>query len=65
MSTAAMLMGSTGVRIGMEDNLYLSKGVLAKSNAEQATKMKQIIELLGYETATPDEAREILGISHN
>ena len=39
-----------------------SRGKVAKSNAEQVAKIKRIIEELGYEAATPDEAREILGL---
>lgn len=48
------------VRVGLEDNLWLDKGVLAKSNAEQVMRVRQIIEGLGLEVATPTEAREIL-----
>lgn len=47
-------------RVGLEDNLYLEKGVLAKSSAEQVEKAIRIIRELGYEPATEDEAREIL-----
>jgi uncharacterized protein (DUF849 family) len=47
-------------RVGLEDNLYLEKGVLAKSNAEQVSKMIRIARELGMEPATPAEAREIL-----
>jgi uncharacterized protein (DUF849 family) len=47
-------------RVGLEDNLYLGKGVLAKSSAEQVEKAIRIIRELGYEPVTPDEAREIL-----
>jgi uncharacterized protein (DUF849 family) len=47
-------------RVGLEDNLYLEKGVLAKSNAEQVEKAIRIIRELGYKPATSDEAREIL-----
>jgi len=49
-------------RVGLEDNLYLKKGVMAKSNAEQVTKMVRIAKEFGVEPATPDEAREILGL---
>ena len=59
MCTISMIMGGN-VRVGMEDNLYLSKGVLAKSNAEQVEKIIRIARELGLEPATPDEAREIL-----
>lgn len=47
-------------RVGLEDNIYLEKGVLAKSSAEQVEKAIRIIRELGYEPATADEAREIL-----
>ena len=47
-------------RVGLEDSIYLEKGVLAKSSAEQVEKAIRIIRELGYEPATPDEAREIL-----
>ena len=50
------------VRVGFEDNLYIEKGVLAKSNGELVDKAVQIAKLLGREIATPDEAREILSI---
>lgn len=48
------------VRVGLEDSLWLGKGTLAKSNAEQVRQVRQIIEGLGHEVATPDEARAIL-----
>ncbi len=48
------------VRVGLEDNLWLDKGVLAPSNASQVEKVRQIVEGLGREIATPDEARAIL-----
>jgi uncharacterized protein (DUF849 family) len=50
------------VRVGMEDNLYLSKGVLARNNGELVEKMARIMKEFDYEIATPKEAREILGI---
>ena len=49
-------------RVGLEDNIYISKGVLAKSNQELVTKARRIIEDLGREIATPAETREILGL---
>jgi len=49
-------------RVGLEDNLYLEKDVLAKSSAEQVEKAIRIIRELGFEPATSDEAREILGL---
>lgn len=59
MASLAVLMGGN-CRIGLEDNLYLRKGVLAKSNAEQVIKMRKIIESMDRELATSDEAREML-----
>ncbi|MBF1534886.1 MAG: 3-keto-5-aminohexanoate cleavage protein, partial [Prevotella salivae] len=50
------------VRVGFEDNLYLEKGVLAKSNGEMVEKAVRLAKLLGREIATPDEAREILSL---
>lgn len=48
------------VRVGLEDNLYLSRGVLAPSNAALVDKAKNIVELLGGQIASAEEAREIL-----
>jgi uncharacterized protein (DUF849 family) len=59
--TAAVLMGGN-CRVGLEDNLNISKGQLAKSNAELVEKMVRILREFSLEPATPDEAREILGI---
>jgi len=50
------------VRVGLEDNIYLSKGVRAKSNAELVEKAVRVIRDLGGEVATPAEARAILGL---
>ena len=55
----AAAMGAN-VRVGLEDSLWAGPGKLAKSNAEQVRTARQIIESLGMEVATPDEAREIL-----
>ena len=55
----AAAMGGN-VRVGLEDSLWIGAGKLAESNAAQVTKARQIIEGLGLEIATPDEAREIL-----
>jgi len=57
--TAAAIMGAH-VRVGLEDSLYLGKGQLAESNADQVRKIRGILEALSLEIATPDEAREIL-----
>jgi uncharacterized protein (DUF849 family) len=59
-TTAAMLGGN--VRVGLEDSLYISPGKLAASNAEQVAKIRRIIEELGYQAATPQEARAMLGL---
>jgi uncharacterized protein (DUF849 family) len=48
------------VRVGMEDSLWVGPGKLAESNAQQVTKVRQILEGLGLEIASPDDAREIL-----
>jgi 3-keto-5-aminohexanoate cleavage enzyme len=50
------------VRVGMEDNIYLSKGVLVKRNAELVSKIVRVAKALGKEIATPNEATEILRI---
>jgi len=54
-------MGSH-VRVGLEDSLWLGKGTLAKSNAEQVRQVRQILEGQGLQIATPDEARQILAL---
>lgn len=48
------------VRVGLEDSLWIRPGTLARTNAEQVRAVRQIIEALGHEIATPDEARQIL-----
>ena len=53
------------VRVGFEDNVYLSKGVLAKSNGELVEKVVRLAKEFGREIATPEEARRILGIKSN
>jgi len=59
-ATASMIGGN--VRVGLEDSLYIGPGKLAKSNAEQVGKIRRIVEDLGYEIATPNEARQLLGL---
>jgi len=61
MGTQSFLLGGSA-RVGLEDNLYLSKGTLAKSNAEQVTKIIRIARELDLEPATPEEGRKILGL---
>ena len=62
LAAAAIAMGGN-VRVGFEDNLYLEKGVLAKSNGELVAKVARIAKEMGREIATPAEAREILGLA--
>jgi len=59
-TTATMLGGN--VRVGLEDSLYIGPGKLAASNAEQVAKIRRIVEDLGFQIATPQEARETLGL---
>lgn len=61
LAAPTIVMGGN-VRVGFEDNLYLSKGVLAKSNGELVEKVVRIAKELGRPIATSDEAREILGL---
>lgn len=58
-ATQAATLGGN-VRVGLEDSLWAGKGELATSNAVQVRKVKSIIENLGLDVATPDEAREML-----
>jgi uncharacterized protein (DUF849 family) len=59
--TMALLLGGNA-RVGLEDNMYVEKGRMAKSNAEQVEKIVRIARELGIDPATPDEARQILGL---
>jgi uncharacterized protein (DUF849 family) len=61
MRVAAMSAGMGGhVRVGLEDSLWAGPGQLASSNAQQVTIARQIIEAMGMQIASPDEARDIL-----
>lgn len=63
MAVAAMSAAMGGhVRVGLEDSLWIGPGQLAKTNAEQVARARQIIEGLGLEVASPDEARDILAL---
>lgn len=63
MPMATMAAGMGGhVRVGLEDSLFISRGVLARSNAEQVRKIRALVEGLGREVASPDEARALLGL---
>jgi uncharacterized protein (DUF849 family) len=57
---AAMIGGH--VRVGLEDSLFIGRGKLAVSNAEQVVKIRRIVEELGCEVASPHEARAMLGL---
>jgi uncharacterized protein (DUF849 family) len=59
--TVGAIMGGS-VRVGLEDSVYISRGELATSNAQQVEKIRRIIEELGLEVASPDEAREMLAL---
>jgi uncharacterized protein (DUF849 family) len=60
--TIAAMAASMGahVRVGLEDSLWIGKGQLARSNAEQVRRVRSIVEGLGLTPATPEEARDIL-----
>jgi uncharacterized protein (DUF849 family) len=60
-ATQAAIMGGN-VRVGLEDSLFIRRGELAVSNAEQVKKIRVILEELGHSIATPDEARQILAL---
>ncbi len=60
-ATLGMLYGGA-VRVGLEDNIYYAKGELARSNAQLVARIVRIARELGKEPATPDEARQILGL---
>ncbi len=59
--TQAAMMGGN-VRVGLEDSLYIERGKLAASNAEQVTKIRRILEELGLQVATPEETRRMLAL---
>ena len=62
MSMMALLMGGH-IRLGMEDNLYYERGILAKTNAQFVERIVRIAKEYGREIASPDEARKILGLT--
>jgi uncharacterized protein (DUF849 family) len=59
--TMGAIMGGN-VRVGLEDSVFLAKGVKAQTNAQQVRKIRHILEELSYEIATPAEARQMLGL---
>jgi uncharacterized protein (DUF849 family) len=60
LTVAAVLGGA--VRVGLEDSLYIGRGELAKSNAQQVSKIRRIVEELGHEIASPADARKMLDL---
>jgi len=62
LAATAMAMGAPNVRVGMEDSLYAGKGIPAKSSADQVKMVVNIAKEMSLAPATPDEAREILGL---
>lgn len=60
-ATQSALLGGN-LRVGLEDSLYIGKGELATSNAQQVTRIRQIVENLGLTVATPEEARKRLAL---
>lgn len=61
LGTMSVILGGN-VRVGLEDSLMIARGELAVSNAQQVTKIRTVLEELGYEIATPDEARAMLAL---
>ncbi|MFF3494542.1 3-keto-5-aminohexanoate cleavage protein [Streptomyces sp. NPDC002795] len=61
LATMGAAMGSH-VRVGLEDSLWIGPGELAETNAAQVTRIRTILEALNLEVATPDEARQMLGL---
>lgn len=61
MATTASQMGGH-VRVGLEDSLFISRGELAESNAQQVAKITRVVEELGCQVASPNEARAILDL---
>jgi uncharacterized protein (DUF849 family) len=59
--TMGAIMGGN-VRVGLEDSIYMGKGELAQSNADQVQKIARILRELSLEIASPDEARQLLGL---
>lgn len=64
MLIGALSMGASVVRVGFEDSFYYAQGKIAETNAVLVEKLSHMIQQIGYELASPSEAREILGISN-
>jgi uncharacterized protein (DUF849 family) len=61
LTTVAAILGGN-LRVGLEDSVYIERGKLAESNAEQVAKIGRVLRELSLELATPDQARELLGL---
>lgn len=61
LGTMSVILGGN-VRVGLEDSLMIGRGELAVSNAQQVTKIRTVLNELGYDIATPDETRTMLGL---
>jgi uncharacterized protein (DUF849 family) len=61
LASLGVMMGGN-VRVGLEDSLFIERGKLASSNAEQVAKVRRLVEELGYDVATPDDVREMLDL---
>jgi len=59
---AALAMGAAAIRVGFEDSVYYAPGKAAATNAELVEKIVSLIHQIGYEVATPEEARKLLGL---
>jgi len=64
MMLAGLAMGCDGLRVGLEDNIYLSKGVIA-TNVQLVQRAVELSKMAGREIATAEDARQILGIKRN
>ena len=59
----AIAMGAAAVRVGFEDSVYSAPGKAVKNNAELVEKTVSLVHRIGYEVATPSEARDLLGLN--
>jgi 3-keto-5-aminohexanoate cleavage enzyme len=59
----AIAMGAAAIRVGFEDSVYYAPGKAVENNAELVDKIVSLIHQIGYEVATPEEARKLLGLA--
>ncbi|NCT11384.1 MAG: 3-keto-5-aminohexanoate cleavage protein [Rhodobacterales bacterium] len=59
---AQALTPEANIRVGLEDSIWIARGALARSNADQVRKARALVEAPGLAVATPEEARAILGL---